>query len=207
MRIHFIDVSGNMPLEMHPTIRSNIRVGDTVGCFDTELHNVLVMASQEDIDNYKLFSGGGTAFQPISDYVKEVVSYDEPTLVSVYSDQMWLDNPKTILQTFDGLVSFEFVVVPDARGAVAPENYLDVLKGIYRSSVRHIDDQPTLFLAQFVQSSTPYMSDTNEESFTRLVLAHTRLEAQYKIECEFAKSDPYGVSRHVHNIELSEVIQ
>jgi hypothetical protein len=122
---------------------------------------------------------------------------------------MIFDIEEVLAETkFDGLVSFVFVITHTAGGK-AEKELIDRLSRVrnHRIAFRQLFDPATLFLAEFIRTKTEYMGDTTREKLTRIVLAPSRVEAEYMIHEEFANDDQYGLQKSVENIELHEALR
>jgi hypothetical protein len=201
MRIHFIDTSGSIPQADIAAIRKNIRIGDTVVCFDHALHNEQVMRTEDDLGGYMLAGGGGTLLQPILERIEALATFEEAMIAFIYSDMHFADSPPNFL-SFDGSVRMVFVPF----GQHNEKMLADLTTKLYRSTTRAIDAEPTIFLAEVRQTVTPYMGSSSENSFIRLVKAQSEIEAEHLVEEHFGDSEPYGTARSVY-VSLSSMIE
>lgn len=89
---HFVDSSGSIYAgdDTDMSFLSNVRVGDTIACFDTKIHNVKRYVSRADIDAYQLDCGGGSDPKCISEMI-ERENIDGP--VVIYSDLIFYSKP------------------------------------------------------------------------------------------------------------------
>lgn len=85
-RFIYIDMSGSMPLKDMDSLRDEMRVGDTVVSFDTNIFNVRKIGSRKDAATYPMQGSGGTLWEPVRDHIIEMIAAHGPVEALVYSD-------------------------------------------------------------------------------------------------------------------------
>jgi hypothetical protein len=81
VRAVLIDTSGSLPVSEISRIRSELKVGDKVICFDCRPHVIGTMKSQDHINYFQFIGGGGSLLCPALRIVKD---FKGP--IAVYTD-------------------------------------------------------------------------------------------------------------------------
>jgi hypothetical protein len=111
-RTIMVDTSGGIHDSTLEKIRSELRIGDLVACFDTQIYGIEAMQSQSDIDKYVFAGGGGTALEPVIAFCGEA---GNPAVI--YSDLYFMDDVPALWEDMPTNL-YEIVAIGTGPGTV-----------------------------------------------------------------------------------------